>query len=86
MYLDCNNLYGDSLSKYLPFRNFNWINQKNKSKEESEAEASNTLAVWTDIILNKKDNDKIGYIFEVDLKYPQNLHNLHRDLPLAPEH
>ena len=31
-----------------------------------------------------KKND-VGYILEVDLKYPNELHELHNDYPLAPE-
>ena len=31
-----------------------------------------------------EDSDK-GYILEVDVKYPKNLHGLHRDLPFLPE-
>ena len=31
-----------------------------------------------------EDSDK-GYILEVDVKYPKNLHGLHEDLPFLPE-
>ncbi|KAK5641924.1 hypothetical protein RI129_010471 [Pyrocoelia pectoralis] len=37
-------------------------------------------------LLNHPDDADIGYIVECDLDYPQELHSLHSDLPLGPEH
>ena len=37
-----------------------------------------------DVISIDKKSD-VGYILEVDLKYPNELHELHNDYPLAPE-
>ena len=31
------------------------------------------------------DEAEVGYYFEVDLKYPEELHNKHKDLPCAPD-
>jgi len=36
-------------------------------------------------ILNVPDDHPTGYILEVDLEYPHDLHELHNDYPLAPE-
>ena len=36
-------------------------------------------------IMSINDKSPIGYFLEVDLEYPEELHELHNDLPLAPE-
>ncbi|KAK4885958.1 hypothetical protein RN001_002229 [Aquatica leii] len=69
MYFDVNNLYGAAMSQYLPYGNFEFM--ENFDVQE---------------ILNTPDDFVVGYIVECDLAYPIQLHNLHSDLPLAPEH
>ena len=70
MYLDANNLYGWAMSQYLPTGNFKWMTDKEISK----------------IDLGKyKTDGKKGLILEVDLEYPQDLHDMHNDYPVAPE-
>ncbi|XP_031788876.1 uncharacterized protein LOC116417894 isoform X2 [Nasonia vitripennis] len=69
IYLDANNLYGHSLSQYLPYDEFEWLeNYENFDLFSIATDASH------------------GYIFEVDLDYPSELHNAHNDLPFCPEH
>ena len=36
-------------------------------------------------VMSISEKNKIGYILEVDLEYPDILHELHNDYPLAPE-
>ena len=38
-----------------------------------------------DFIKNYDENNDKAYIFEVDVKYPKRLHELHSDLPFLPE-
>ena len=69
MYLDANNLYGWAMSKPLPKRDFKW---KRVMPTEED-------------IIKKKENAKNGWILEVDLEYPAELHEQHNSYPLAPE-
>ena len=70
MYLDANNLYGWAMSQYLPTGGFRWMTQKQIDK----------------IDLAKYDEDsKKGLLLQVDLKYSEELHELHNDYPLATE-
>ena len=69
-YLDANNLYGYAMNQYLPYSEFKWLNQKESDRFDA------------DLI---GENSSIGYILEVDLNYPDNLHELHNDYPSAPE-
>ena len=36
-------------------------------------------------VMSISEKSLIGYFLEVDLKYPDELHELHNDYPLAPE-
>ena len=70
-YLDANNLYGWEMSQKLPVNGFKWV--KNTSKIDEK------------FIKNYDEDSDKGYIFEVDVKYPRRLHDLHSDLPLLPK-
>ena len=75
-YLDANNLYGWAMSQHLPTHGFKWM--KNLTKEK--------LYEILDKINHSMANPyKKGYIFEVDLEYPEHLWKTHNDYPLAPE-
>ena len=69
-YFGAKSLYGWAMSQYLPYSGFRLLNQKEIS----------------DFCLNSvSENSSIGYILEVDLEYPSELHELHNDYPLARE-
>jgi hypothetical protein len=76
LYLDVTNLYGHSMIQMLPEGDFEFLNDlKVKYYLENVEE-----------LFKFADKYNIGFILEVDLEYPITLHELHIDLPFAPEH
>ena len=72
-YLDANNLYGWAMSQKLPVNDFKLI-----KKEE--------LSKFNEVFINNYDeNSNIGYFLDVDINYPKELFNLHKNLPFLPE-
>ncbi|GFS43927.1 uncharacterized protein NPIL_678191 [Nephila pilipes] len=66
MHLDANNLYGYAMSKYLLLKDFVW-SDNNLTEQD---------------ILNLSDESDVGYILEVDLHYPSDLHEKYSNFPL----
>ena len=69
--LDPNSLYIWAMSQKLLVDDFKW--------------KRNMLKFNEDFIKNYDEDRDKGYIFEVDVKYPKSLHDLHSDLPFLPE-
>ena len=68
-YYDAINLYGYGMSVYLPIGNFEWNNE-----------------IWNkEKIMNLDNEGKKGYLFKVDLHYPEELHDLHNGYALGCE-
>lgn len=71
IYLDANNLYGWAMSQRMPCGAFRW---------------ETDLSRFTADYIKKLDEDEAqGFVLEVDLEYPPNLHDAHNEYPLAVE-
>ena len=74
LYIDANNLYGQSLSQFLPYDETEmWHGDPNKYWR------------WLDTILNTPIDADIGYFNEVDLKYPDDIKKKTKHFPFCPE-
>ena len=59
------------MSQKLPVNGFKW---------------AETLSIFNGIFIqNYNENSNIGYFLEVDIDYPKELFNLHKDLPFLAE-
>ena len=69
-YLDANNLYGWAMIQKLPTGGFKWITDVDRFTPEE---------------ISKLVGGDKGYLLEVDVNYPQHLHEYHNDLSFMPE-
>ena len=71
MYLDANNLYGWAMSQKLPVNGFKRVEN---------------LSKFCEIFIKSYDeNSDKGFFLEVEIDYPKELFNLHKDLSFLPE-
>ena len=57
------------MAQYLPYGGFEWMSEEEINEINFD--------------LVREDSDD-GYVLGVDLEYPDDLHDLHNDYPLAP--
>ena len=92
-FVDANNLYGWAMSQCLPTGGFKWVQWIHGLPTDDPAltlEGANSyksMSQWEDEIIRLDDEAAKGYIFKVDLEYPQQLrlNEMHDNFPLAPE-
>ena len=80
IYLDCTNLYGTSMTEKLPTGGFKWV-ERDEQDKVIRFDLRDDLFHTTDIDLN----EEIGYLLEVDITIPENIHDETNDMPLAAE-
>lgn len=71
------------MSQPLPIGDYEWVAEYVEN-DDGDIEQSQ-LFFNVDAILNLPDNSQIGYLFEVDLIYPAELHDTHNDFPFCAE-
>ena len=71
LYLDMNNSYGCAMRQYFPINNFKGVKKIDKIEHK---------------LMNIKINSSTVYVLEVDLEYPQELHDIHNVLEVDLEY
>ena len=70
-YWDVNNLYGWEMSQKFPVNNFEWIRDTSQFNEV--------------FIKSYNEESDEGYFFEIEIQYPEKVHELQNKVPFLPE-
>lgn len=70
--LDMNSNYGAAMGESMPIGDFKWLDKQSVDRITKES------------IFEMDDDASIGYVLEVDIDYPKDFHDTHRDLPCCP--
>ena len=73
MYFDVNNLYGWAMSQAMPKGGFRWLD-----------DATVTALDVSSLPDGEDSEESEGYLLEVDIEYPKEIHDAHADLPFCP--
>ena len=65
-YCNINKLYGWAMSQTLPLVGFKWVEETSQFNDN--------------FIKRYNEDTNTGYLLEVDVQYPEKLHELHNDL------
>ncbi|GFY38141.1 uncharacterized protein TNIN_451261 [Trichonephila inaurata madagascariensis] len=87
-YAKSNNVYLSTYDSSLPSSYIIYLDANNLYDWAMAQNLPTHNFSWTDENVNFMDipdDSNIGYIFEVDLEYPDELHDLHNCYPVAPE-
>jgi hypothetical protein len=87
---EVNNKYLENYDENKPSNYITYLDANNLYGEAMNHKLPISGFKWVDnvdinTIMNYTEENDIGYILEVDLEYPKELHKNHNDYPLAPE-
>jgi hypothetical protein len=86
-YSNATNLYGFAMCQNLPYKNFRWGEAEKYTLEKIKSFKSELLKPpdMNNYNPNEDNEDTEECILMVDIDYPDEIHDKHRDLPLLPE-
>ena len=79
-YVDATNLYGHSMSQYLPIGNYQW-----EASREYLLKNPAMQKAYLEMVLKAKPNARRGYFLNINAHFPLKTHEYLKDLPPAVE-